>query len=235
MDEDLNFIHGRATYYNVRIVHQIVANKGEYIDTVNHIEETGFYLNGKKYGIWLTYLENSQPIYSKTFEADTLNGTYKIFYDNGKLEMQGEYVKGFKEGDWVTYYPDSSVHIYDKFFHGRLVKDIIHQPHDKMYIAEAGFNFNQYLLRKLKKANYPAIKGFVAVSFLVSVDGYLSNVKVDTDNLDLKKVLTEAYSQSPKWLAATLNDKPIEQRVSLIIYYKNSQQSNFSLESRYHY
>ncbi len=42
----------------------------------------------------------------KTYRMDTLNGPYRMLYENGKPKIEGSYIDGLFDGKWI-YYDDS--------------------------------------------------------------------------------------------------------------------------------
>lgn len=93
---------------------------------VLYLEET--YVNGHPDGLSVTYNHDTGLKESETMfkyyadEGESLrDGSYRDYYDNGKLKNSGGYVKGKKDGIWTYYYQDGN-HSTEKYSNGQLLE-----------------------------------------------------------------------------------------------------------------
>jgi antitoxin component YwqK of YwqJK toxin-antitoxin module len=220
LDEDLATAHGKATFYETSIIKVYVAGRGNYMDTLLKPSSTGYYLNGKKEGTWVDFNLNGKTIYSKSYTADTLNGPYYGFYQDGRLGSSGNYLKGRKEGDWYFYYPDSTIQTHELYKNGNRIRQKDFERADQIMNANPRYRYENYLFRSLRKSGFPQVKGFVRIAFTVDTNGLLIDPVIETEDPLLKKTLMDAIVNSPKWAPATKKNVPIQGKVNLILHYR---------------
>lgn len=84
--------------------------------------------------------------------------------------------------------------------------------------AQAFAAFIQQNLKYTEVARFVGINGKVRVSFTVSKDGSLKNIRaLDTIGLGCEQAAVDAIAASPKWKPATQNNIPIEVKYSIPI------------------
>ena len=220
LDEELSMMHGKASYYHIVYSETIVAGKGYYRDTSLKVQATGYYLNGRKEGVWVDFFDDGKIFHKRSFMTDTLDGPWEEFYTNGAKYLEGSYVKGQREGDWNLYYPDSTINHYSRYKNGVSVKEVYYDTKDKRHNAYPEYNFVARVFNGLKKSGFPVIKGFVPVSFNVTALGELVNIKILIDDPKLNYAIIEAIGACPKWHSATLKSKAVEDHVTLILTYQ---------------
>ena len=71
--------------------------------------EEGFFVNGMKEGLWITYYKTGTPLQEATYKHGVLEGTFKAYQHNGRLRSNGSYKNGRRVGVWTTYKNDGSV------------------------------------------------------------------------------------------------------------------------------
>ncbi len=64
--------------------------------------------NGKKSGVWTAYAtDGTTVIKEESYGADEkLDGSYKLYHENGQLKEEGSYAAGQKSGVWRGFYED---------------------------------------------------------------------------------------------------------------------------------
>jgi antitoxin component YwqK of YwqJK toxin-antitoxin module len=90
------------TYYLCKGESDSLVRQGQYTrwyDDGKKLEE-GFYINGKKDGLWIELYQNGQKKSEVNWKNGVLNGNY-ISRQNGAIWESGECKDGFKEGKWI--------------------------------------------------------------------------------------------------------------------------------------
>ena len=75
-----------------------------YHEFSDQVASEGSYSNGQQDGNWRLFFENGQLQGVGTYQKGT--GTYKEFYENGKLKVAGNYTNGLQSGEWLYYDED---------------------------------------------------------------------------------------------------------------------------------
>lgn len=90
-----------------------------------------------------------------------------------------------------------------------LLNDIqkkIYENHDVQVRAEypkSGKGFNTFVKENLEKESIEILKNEISVSFIVEIDGVISNVEITDDiNENLKEKIKNVLKKSPKWVPA---------------------------------
>jgi TonB family protein len=225
LDEELTIPNGKFVYYQTIIEQKKIDEHHSSIDTIIGIKQTGFYENGLKEGYWVSYFPNGQKQSIKPFANNQLNGLVEEYDDEGKIFSRSNYINGLREGDCYIFKSDSSIQSCTNFWHGNVVKTKDYAENEKMYNAYPGFNFEYHIYRYLKKLGLPTAHGFVMISFYISADGRLSNPKVLMGvNPALDEAITEAVKNSPTWVPAKLNKRPIDQSMTFTFEYDSTKQ-----------
>jgi len=220
LDEELTIPVGKfVTYQNVVHQHKVSEHQSS-LDTVIAVKQTGYYINGLKEGIWITYFPNGNKQSIKTFENNELNGLFEEYDDNEIIFSRCNYIKGLREGDSYIFRADSSVASYNKFWHGNSIESKEYDAKEQFYHAYPGFNFNYHVLKYLKKTGLPPAHGNVVVAFTVTAEGKLTKPEVQMGvNPMLDEAVVEAINNSPSWVCARLNNKRVDQKISLAFSY----------------
>lgn len=114
----------------------------KYYDRAGRICRKGNYIDGKREGKWFSYYPESQYFFSndklegvslefnmngkfeskKFFKDGKLNG-HAIYYENGKIIMEGDWKDGKEHGVWNIYKDVVDGKRYKEFYkHGKLIK-----------------------------------------------------------------------------------------------------------------
>jgi antitoxin component YwqK of YwqJK toxin-antitoxin module len=65
--------------------------------------------NGLKQKTWITYYKNGRIKIIANYKNDSLNGKYKSFFSNGKIEFESKFIMGVKDGLSLYYNKDGSI------------------------------------------------------------------------------------------------------------------------------
>jgi antitoxin component YwqK of YwqJK toxin-antitoxin module len=76
---------GGATHKNVEDLGKGLQKVTWYYDNGNVAEE-GFFLNGKKHGIWTSFNEDGKKAISASWINDKKDGSSYVMYDSGKVK-----------------------------------------------------------------------------------------------------------------------------------------------------
>jgi hypothetical protein len=216
LDDDLTIPYGKFVYYQGVLDQKKIDDHHSSIDTVIKVRRTGFYINGRKEGVWIDYFPNGAKQAIRIFENNQLNGLFEEYDDQGKIFSRSNYINGVREGDAFIFRSDSSVQSYNKFWHGTSIDSKEYSEKDQMYNAYPGFDFKYHIYKYLKKLGLPPAHGNVIIAFTIGADGKLANpeIKMGVDPV-LDEAIIEALNSSPAWVPAKLNKKRIEQKLTL--------------------
>jgi len=200
-DGKLTIPTGKFIYYEKK--QPLTGFAGINVDTMNHIKISGYFLNGKKNGVWREY-ENGRLQYLKTYINDKLDGLYQNFSMAGDgVVFEGYYVNGHKEGDWCTLGSDGfadRVEVYNK--KGVVVKKYNYVLSD-FRAPEMPYNLGTYMKRKTENYVFKRSTGKIVVSFVVTKEGSITNPKVVTSfDQELDDLVVDALTSSAKWKPA---------------------------------
>jgi hypothetical protein len=219
LDSALTIRQGRFTYYTQTVVQRKIDEHHSSIDTEVYPCEMGYFVNGLKEGTWMYYG------YSKIIEGileyknNELNGLYEKFDGNGKIMQRSYYNNGGRVGDSYYFRPDSSIEKIFKFRDGTFVSEKDYPPSEQMFGAGPHYDFIHYIRKNLKKYKLPLLSGMVVIEFTVTTDGILTNPKVLLGvSPELDKSIIDIVNTCPRWGPATLNKKPVEQKLTLDFY-----------------
>jgi len=119
---------------------QIVTNgNGEYISYFDNeiVSTKGKIINGKPKGLWITRYEDGKKKEEQIFENNTSkvmkfwtqegtlsvkdgNGKYYLFFENGRVQLEGNYQDGLREGEWRSFYENADDLEKNIYKHGKL-------------------------------------------------------------------------------------------------------------------
>ena len=220
LDEELTTPTGKIIFYRPVLKETKINEHHSTIDTIIQVWKTGYYLNGSKEGIWVEYWINGLKKLVSNYENNLLNGLYEEYDDRERIYARSTYVKGVREGDSYIYRADSSVMLYNKFWHGNSIETKEYKDQEIFYNAYPEYNFEYYVKHHLKKTTLPPSHGSVLYTFTVSAEGKLINPKLLIGvNQILDEAIMEVIKSSPTWVAARLNGKRVEQNLAYAFKY----------------
>ncbi len=164
-----------------------------------------------------------------SFALDNIgNGKGIGFYHDGKIRDKGDFIAGLKSLLWEYYYPspnnNKSMEI---IFAANVLQtskcyalERITKDHDCVYQKEAAFigtsvAWRNYLVKKMPRRSLrKTIKGKhfykVVISFMITEDGKISDVKTENPDITaLYKLAESIISESPLWEPAIQYNQPI--------------------------
>ncbi|MBM3447824.1 MAG: hypothetical protein FJX90_01800 [Bacteroidetes bacterium] len=71
--------------------------------------------DGKRHGECLSFFQNGTRQSLNTYKEGVLNGDYRVWHENGELQIEGQYENNKEVGEWVFYDKDGNVKKTQKF------------------------------------------------------------------------------------------------------------------------
>ena len=124
--------------------------------------ERGSFKKGKREGPWVSYHDNGQLYWKRTYKNGEFEGRWVRYFPNGQLKEKGDYKNGRGEGSWVYYNENGQLECKGKYKNG---------------LREGPWEFyDEDGKEKLSTGGYYGLKD----SWWRSVSGtYKNNVKID--------------------------------------------------------
>jgi len=234
-DEGLTIPNGKFVYHlKMRIskdVQDVEFLRG--IDTNNFIKNVGYFLNGKRTGMWVTYSARGKVSQKCSFVDDIANGPYEQFYDEPfGYRGVGTMVNGVLEGKYYVY-TDDSLLVAESDYHNN--KEINAKVH--LQAAIPSQKFDNYLEKNLKKYKKQLTETRPVVKFTVSKTGEVKDFEIVKGlNPEIDGVLIAAMVKAPACTPATYDKSPIEQKVTLqLVLFQDYRSPDAPLPEQMHY
>ncbi len=183
----------------------------KYYSSSGFITSEGNYLENKKEGLWVGYYENAIDIwYKENYKNDTLEGLQYYYYQNGSLKRKDSTIRGeikmghcyTSSGSDTAYFPFRKD---PKFVGGEQARALFIQNNIK-------YPFNA------EKKN---IQGMVILSFIVEMDGSISEVKlVQGVHPLLNEEAIKVTKSMPPWIPAKIDGKATRAQFNMPILFK---------------
>lgn len=114
------------SYYNKKISY-----KAAYADGTRNGKSQSFYpdeglaeeiswSNDKKEGTWKQYFDNGKLKLSGEYRNDQLHGAYVVYYPDGKKETEGFYRNDIPDGKWIHYNNDGTIASAIEYVNGKI-------------------------------------------------------------------------------------------------------------------
>lgn len=179
-------------------------------NTGSFIVLAGSFLNGRRDGTWIEYIDSKTKSQLYTFKNDELNGRYEEYnLNSGSVSLAGNFENNIMEGEWNGYEKDSLKATYtDLYHHGKLVKSIYHS-----WMAKPSPALDKYIVTALDPfTDFLKDQGII-VDLSVTADGRVdqivgTNKPVDSNVLEQLK---SAFLKAPNFEPALLYDRPVGQ------------------------
>ena len=199
-----------------------------YYSNHNTYTSAGRYENDEPVGKWEAFHDNGR-LKSEEFYTDRYRmrnawdeegnlmvtdgeGTYREYYSNGVVAVEGEYRDGRRMGLWTGRHDDGSMYFEELFHDGRLIRGRAVTRSGETFLYDASSLFampeggNERLLAYLNKsvaALNPDVHGKVRISFRVTINRVLTDFVVDESlNPELDAKAIELIKAGPPWLPA---------------------------------
>jgi antitoxin component YwqK of YwqJK toxin-antitoxin module len=80
---------------------------------------------GKRQGLWKEFYATGELKSQGNYIDSKLDGAWKFYFENQKVEVEGKYKNGKKEGVWYWYYPDGEILQEENWSNGKLDGDFV--------------------------------------------------------------------------------------------------------------
>jgi antitoxin component YwqK of YwqJK toxin-antitoxin module len=207
-DEQLSIPNGKFFYYA-----KVRPNKyPTIIDTNNFVQTSGYFVNGKREGVWVEYDPPHIRSSEYTYENGKLNGAFKKYYNDYSGQWaEGQMIDNKEEGEYKVYNADSLLIEEINYVHNKSVKTILH-----FHPAVASEDQFKFLENKLKKYRdvFNASKAVPFVKFIVTSDGHVRDPQIVKGiKPEIDSVLIAAMLQMPTYIPADYDGKLCEQKI----------------------
>jgi antitoxin component YwqK of YwqJK toxin-antitoxin module len=214
-DELLAIPNGKFIYYDKQTLSK---NKKEIVlqtvishstDTNSYIRTTGYFINGKKNGLWIDYFSRGVKQSEIMYKNGKQNGSYKV-YNIGTDKWQECVMKNDTlEGKVITYNRDSVLVSEMDVLHGRMISQTKH-----LVDAVQNEDFDAYLERKLNKYQDKIIQFSPVIKFTVDKTGKIINpIVIKGISPEFDNLLTSMIVTAPKYAPATYDNIPATQNI----------------------
>jgi antitoxin component YwqK of YwqJK toxin-antitoxin module len=212
-DLSLKTANGKFTYYqkdNFVTDGNTVLNTD--LDTRNYAKTVGYFLNGKRTGIWVDFSAKGIKSVEYTYDNDKLNGLYKT-YNSENSWSEGTMTDGQLQGKYYTYLDSMLVTEYD-YHNGKIVHTINH-----LQGGTVSTDFERYLAKQLSSHRYlfsqvpPPI-----VKFTIKKDGSIINPGIAKGiSPAIDSAILSTISTAPKCVPAILDGKPTDLQIDFVL------------------
>jgi TonB family protein len=216
-----------------------------YVNDKRHGESASYYQNGvaetkqqyaagKKHGEGLMYSESGILLSKATYSNGEKDGEAFNYYEDGKLEGEEHYIKGKLEGTsrWyykngrlssVEQYTDNELKSFELFNEDGTPDTVSEGPGDGPQFPGGMSGMKRYLadnIRYPQNAMELGISGKVYLTFVIAIDGKVTNVVVKRGIIDCPECDAEArrvISQMPDWIPGKTHNRWIDAHYNLPI------------------
>lgn len=208
-------------------------------------KDSGLVINNQLVGLWKEWYSNGQvkkectysdvqsnSIYNSLNQPWTgpKNGSYNSWYMNGTLESSGNYENEIMNGEWKWYYENGNQSTIEYYSDGKIsalqcfdstgksTGELCSISKPPMLKPEG--DYKDFIFRNLlwpDEAIQSKIEGTVDVTFLITKEGELKELKITSDKEVLKKEVERLFENMKEWYPAISHNRPIESREELSI------------------
>jgi|GEM_PF-719860 len=212
-DELLTIPNGKFVYYHKNYSEKNIQSMPPdfHIDTNNYIQTVGYFLNGKREGVWIYYASRGKIGQECTFEHGKLNGPYTTFYDGEvSFRTEGTMVNDLLEGKYYVYNADSLLVAESDYVHDKEVKHI-----DHLQEATESEKFHWYLEKALGKYKKQLTEYVPIVRFVVAKTGTLKDIQIIKGiTPEVDTAIIAALSKAPAFTPAKYDNLIAEEKVT---------------------
>jgi len=215
-DELLTIPNGKFVYYHKeRLSKDFKKNfPALTIDTNNYVANTGYYLNGKREGIWLHFSSRGVIAQRSTYANDKMNGPFTT-YSGGELgyRSEGTMVDNVLEGKYYIYNADSLLLAESDYVHNKEVNQTMH-----VVEATESEKFHSYMQKALDKFKPQLAANPPAVRYVVTKTGMLKDIQIIKGIApDVDAAIIAALAKAPPFTPGTYDGAVFDEKVSRIL------------------
>jgi len=154
--------------------------------------------------------------YYKDRTLKTEHGAFTYFYPNGQVESRGIFTMGSKSGLWLRYHDNGKAKA-ERFYDNEVLATLVYTKAEKMPEFPGGnVAMNRYFSKNLTVPKEGPTSGNLKTSFIVEVDGELSQVQiVEGVNEQIDQEAMRILNDMPTWEPGM--DKGRAVRVQMIV------------------
>lgn len=161
-------------------------------------------------------------------------GLYTTWYENGNMESRGKYFNEIMDGEWKWYFTNGITSTIEYYIEGKIsalqcfdstgknIGEFCSISKPPMLNPEG--NYNEYIFRNLlwpEEAIKSKIEGTVDVSFTITKEGNLIDLKISSDKDVLKKEVERLFETMKEWYPAVSHNRPVDSHEEISIpFYK---------------
>jgi TonB family protein len=212
-------------------------------------KDSGLVINNQLVNLWKEWFPNGQikkecsysDIQTATNSAfldmpwtGPKKGLYTTWYENGNMESRGNYFNEIMDGEWKWYFTNGITSTIEYYIEGKIsalqcfdstgknIGEFCSISKPPMLNPEG--NYNEYIFRNLlwpEEAIKSKIEGTVDVSFTITKEGNLIDLKISSDKDVLKKEVERLFETMKEWYPAVSHNRPVDSHEEISIpFYK---------------
>ncbi|MBI1835678.1 MAG: energy transducer TonB [Flavobacteriia bacterium] len=203
------------------------------------LQMIGFYKDKKckfKQGDFYYYFKNGQLEQKVSYNNNLLEGPIYGYFEDGSVSQEGEYKNGKKNGMFKYFYTTGTVSWYEQFKLDSLIlrecwnekgqdMDPEFPPHVEAFIAGGTRSLYFLVEENFSYPNEEITKDLtieVEVTFIVSKEGKISNIKVTGTNKPwVEKEIIRVFNLMPKWYPSLDHMRAVESVVTIPLLFKH--------------
>jgi hypothetical protein len=181
-------------------------------DTNKYIKTIGYFVDGKKTGVWETYEFNGDLQSTITYQNDVQTGPSK-YIDNSPTGLSahfydGNYIDGKRDGEWKVTSLYGRLEETRYYHDDQLAKTIVNHNVDKGIVQPAApGNFKVYLVKNLGELAKSDPGKKIIVKLTVAKDGTTKNISVFSgyDNAVKNQAVIDLIRNSGLWKPGSID------------------------------
>lgn len=209
-DSLLTIPNGKFLFYYKKPVNSPIKQL-MFPEFVNFPSTVGYFINGKKTGMWVEFGNPGVKIRSYIYKNDKLNGKYKVYVKNDYIIEDGDFIDDKKEGDWNVYGYDT---IRTVVKHRIYKKDELISEKDLVHPANFPWKLESYFLRKFKSIDTVNLRD-VKATITIKADGKIEDVVLTSIHPpEISNIILTTLTNMPRFTPETVDSKPVTSRYS---------------------
>lgn len=196
----------------------------------------GIYTNNSQDGVWMIWYPGGQRKDSVNYKRDFKQGAAAGWFENGNPKYHGNYLFSYADSSWTWYHENGKPSTKEKYESGKLkfleCFDTLGNYSGVTCALEKGptikgyyGGINKYIIDSLyypEAALKKNIQGIVDMSFIISKEGKLGEIKIlNTPDSLLSNEVIRVLKSVPVWYPAIEHNRPVDQtQILKIPFYK---------------
>jgi hypothetical protein len=217
-DETLSVPTGKFIYYHkVDFSPDINYRANGIADTLNHIQTTGYFVDGEKSGVWTDY-SFGRKTELHTYNKGRLNGLCQLYGNDGNVSLEGYYVNDHKEGEWCGLDAEGFVNFTDAYNKKGINIKHTNYLENNYRPPVMPFDLHTYLRNRTTGFRTPDHSGTLVLELKISKEGVVTEAKVThVADTNFDELMVKAFMNSPKWKPATYKGEKVDSSYRLTL------------------